>query len=164
MWGGHEMRYRLPFWLKRCSELRILNEQPPEVRFGLCDKAYTKAAKDWRGLLFLALLVLPCLLFLLVLWIPRRFVLPGWADPSIPAAMTFGPLFLWWLWIVPRLFLKNLRKLMVEHGIKICIKCGYDLRGSKDICPECGEGIERVMQKSGALGTIAIGHDEPNHT
>ncbi len=124
------MKYRLPFWLKRCPELRLLNEQPPDVRSRLIGKAYAKAVKDWRGLFFLAGLPLLSPLFLGVLWR---------AGPLIPTAMTFGPLSLWWLWFVPRLFPKHLRKLMVEHGIAICIKCGYDLRGSKDRCPECGE-------------------------
>ena len=32
-----------------------------------------------------------------------------------------------------------LRKNLNEHGIPVCLKCGYDLRGSEGRrCPECG--------------------------
>ena len=34
---------------------------------------------------------------------------------------------------------RNLRTQLVKQGVKICIKCGYDLRASKERCPECGE-------------------------
>ena len=37
---------------------------------------------------------------------------------------------------------RSLREQLADHGIPICIKCGYDLRGSKERCPECGEAFE----------------------
>jgi len=69
----------------------------------------------------------------------------------MPTAMILSPLFLWWLWIVPRLYAKHLRKLMVEHGVEICIKCGYDLHGlTEPRCPECGTPFDEQLPKKNA--------------
>ena len=45
------------------------------------------------------------------------------------------------LWVSRKTFRHALRKQLVEDGIPVCINCGYDLRGSEDRCPECGQGF-----------------------
>ena len=58
---------------------------------------------------------------------PFRFILPLWMIAVPCSAMT------WWLHFLPR------RRRRKRKKFGLCVKCGYDLRASKDICPECGE-------------------------
>ena len=41
---------------------------------------------------------------------------------------------------------RHLRERLVQLGVPICIPCGYDLRGSKERCPECGTTFEVVTK------------------
>ena len=38
---------------------------------------------------------------------------------------------------------RALRQILADRGVEICVHCGYDLRGSSDLCPECGKLINR---------------------
>ncbi len=62
----------------------------------------------------------------------RRFygvvVLPFW-----PLVMLFCST-LWLAWM-------PLHRRRKRKKLGLCLKCGYDLRGSKDRCPECGTSI-----------------------
>jgi len=41
-----------------------------------------------------------------------------------------------WMWV--GYTCKRRKRLM----LRLCLKCGYDLRGSKNRCPECGQEFE----------------------
>ncbi len=55
-------------------------------------------------------------------------------------------------WIVMLSFKKRIRsslwRTLLDHGIPCCTSCGYDLRGSKGRCPECGESFEPPKLKA----------------
>ena len=82
----------------------------------------------------------------------RTFIVPRYSHatlPSLPSAsmrgftlplcipaLAFGSLFGW-------LFLPAHRR-RKRKRLGLCLKCGYDLRGSKDRCPECGEAFKKA--------------------
>ena len=45
------------------------------------------------------------------------------------------------LWVQSLLSHYDRRRKRKKLGL--CVKCGYDLRGSKDRCPECGTEFEK---------------------
>ena len=77
----------------------------------------------------------------------------GWSFHTtwLPESARFigGHLNVWWipLWIPSVLFLvlgmscvvPPLHRCRERQRLGLCLKCGYDLRASKDRCPECGE-------------------------
>ena len=91
-----------------------------------------------------------CATSILIVDIGVMFSLPIWGVPMSMRGGLRGALMLLaglayiaLLWASRQRFRHSLRKQLVEDGIPICIKCGYDLRASKGRCPECGKAFEK---------------------
>ena len=67
-------------------------------------------------------------------WIETRLLMHSWGVPMWMATGLFGSML--WLFYHPQR--RRRRK-----KLGLCIKCGYDLRGSKNRCPECGTGFSK---------------------
>ena len=65
--------------------------------------------------------------------LPYRPIWPGFAANTVFYAALF------WLPFAPF----ALRRMIRRHR-GLCLKCGYDLRGSTEGCPECGWEREEV--------------------
>lgn len=79
----------------------------------------------------------------------RRWVIPYWAV-VIPAGIG---IIMW----VRRAILRHRERRRLLAGL--CIRCGYDLRASKERCPECGAAItgEGPAERSGKkLGKVKV--------
>jgi hypothetical protein len=55
-----------------------------------------------------------------------------------------------WIWFCRSELRHLLREQLVDKGVAICLRCGYDLRGQVDPrCPECGTPFdERLLGRS----------------
>ena len=131
--------------------IRYLSRQYPELEYferkdlqKWASEAVTmarhEAMRSWSfWLISLALWVLYITATVLVaLWLQKYIGASRWVQPILSGA-AFGVVG----WSVWRLFRhrtrRHLRERLVQLGVPICIPCGYDLRASKDRCPECGE-------------------------
>ena len=61
----------------------------------------------------------------------------GWWNVSLPLWMPVTLFACFPLYLLTPVHRRRKRK-----KLGLCVKCGYDLRASKDICPECGQEFE----------------------
>jgi hypothetical protein len=136
---------------KRYPELRRFDSlAEAKAAFAACQKVQMKTPWFWLGLVAYTAavgLIVSAVLIVLRTWVP----LSGGKFAGIVGATTgsSGAFGLRWFW--RHRFRKLLRERLVEAGIPICIKCGYDLRGQiEPRCPECGTEFDAALLKTAA--------------
>ncbi len=73
-----------------------------------------------------------------VRWLRGRCVdryIPFWIPTAFFALTTSS------VYLLP--FHRDRRRRRKRRMLGLCLECGYDLRGSKDRCPECGTGFSK---------------------
>ena len=105
-----------------------------------------RRAAFWKARGNLNTLICVCVLFGPLIYLSHVLVrfLSGFLSQPLIVAIPLGLLigfalgFLA-LWLSRKAIRRRLHRLILEAGIPICIKCGYDLRGQVEPrCPECG--------------------------
>ena len=108
-------------------------------------KQLMKMPRFWLGLVGYTIGVGVFITAILVMIRPWVFV-PGRMYGGIVGGITgvTGFFVITWFWRHRlRLFL---RQQLVDRGIPVCLKCGYDLRGQIDPrCPECGTPFDAAL-------------------
>ena len=145
--------------MKQYPELqRFESQSDAKAAMHAWRKRMLKMPRFWLGLLGYTLGVGALVLVTLVSLRPWLKLTPSMFG-GIVGGVTggSGTVVLTWFW--RHRCRRFLRRQLLASGIPICLKCGYDLRGSKDICPECGT----TMQENAGLATMADAHDEQDH-
>ena len=76
--------------------------------------------------------------------------LPVWLASTVNLGVwlflgSFASLFFW-----HRPYIRFVRQYLVDRGIIVCLKCGYDLRGQTIArCPECGKAFDPKTLSTG---------------
>ena len=76
----------------------------------------------------------------------RSSGVPEWVELYVSPALTGLLVSVGLVWLGRRDIQRFLRKQLLERGVPICLRCGYDLRGQTEPrCPECGTPFEEAL-------------------
>lgn len=127
---------------RHLDELRVLD-----------DDAQRRAAVDGMMRRFGRRFTIPVIIVLIASffvfhWVypPPHHMQPRWKFHLRAATglVTTTALIIACAWLARRSAARHLRAYLNEAGHRVCLRCGYDLRGSPAaVCPECGSRQER---------------------
>ena len=105
-------------------ELRLIDT--PAERKQAMEKAQVSVMPTWAVGLFMLVVVACAVGMFLTL---EAFAAPKWAHGIgfgilPPAAVAVGG-----IWLFRRRIQRSLRRQLIDHGVPVCLKCGYQLRG-----------------------------------
>ena len=134
--------------LRAFPELRLCSsaEEMEKIRLG----AWRRLTRNWRFWITTLGTIFLCLggaKIVIVLGMPPNTVSEAFLLASGVVVLLFViPLGLAYI-LIPRMVKRYVREEMSSSGIPICVKCGYDLRASKERCPECGTIFDEKLLK-----------------
>ena len=136
-------KYKGLLWSASKQELAVLDSD--EERKKAVKEARRRLGWDWRWWAAIPLFVFGSEIVVVIIphWLFDRAGLRGtlphrifeWVDTFVFALVfVLAP-----AWLYRNLARKKLRQYLVGQGYKVCLGCGYDLRGQTEArCPECG--------------------------
>ena len=101
------------------------------------------SARPW---LWLFLLVITAVGLIFARWqLEEEYPVVEWICPAATSLLAGT-----WIWFCRSELRHLLREQLVDKGVPVCLRCGYDLRGQVDArCPECGTPFDkRLLDRS----------------
>ena len=135
--GSKTDNFAMRYWRRCFPELDLFESH---VRWD----AFNRAQMNWRTILLLAAMVIVALVAMSVVddVLTSLFQTHSILNGLIPGLILCGSLFCG-LGLTKKSISRRLREELIEDGFAICRSCGYDLRASKDRCPECGQAFDK---------------------
>lgn len=144
----------------RSLRVRLYGVLLPELRevFSLSTQAQcldrALAENEWRlvwARVKVGILLLPSYIAFLFL-----FKHHSWSDSIWIAIGVIGIVDLCGRVLARKAIARSLRRAICEHGIALCLECGYNLRGNvSGLCPECGKPVVGMSKR----GDVETGTD-----